>query len=182
MMDFYHRRAALGGLGLLLLLSVPCAIIMLAFDDRTRPGSAYPSDSDAAAIDFFHAHRQDFEKMRSLIEGHPFIYLAAESGRDESPPGAFRDVTQTRKELLRLMETLRLQAINGTQSSWGIRLILRSAGMVMAGSNKSFHYSGKTPPKNLVPSTEGFVPNTPDSSGVCRPIESGWYLQFDWGG
>lgn len=154
---------------------------MLAFEDKTGTQNAYPSDSDQAAVDFFHAHREDFEKVRSLVERHPFIGMD-DGGNDASPPDAFRDAPEAKAELLQLMQTLRLPWINGTQSDWGIRLTFRSTGMVMAGTNKSFYYSGKPPPKNVVTSTEGFTPNTTDSSSVFRPIGSGWYLRLDWGG
>lgn len=181
-MDSSHQRGILWGVALLLVLGIPFNFLMLAFDDRRGDSNEYPSDSDQAAIDFFHANRQDFEKIRSLVESHPFIFLAREKGGDESPPGAFRDAPEVRDELLRLMQALRLSWINGTESTWGIRLTFRSTGMAMAGTSKSFYHSGQAPPKNVVPSTESFISKTPGSSSAFRLVEPGWYLRLDWGG
>lgn len=142
--------------------------------------SGYPSDSDTDAINFFKSHSADFDKLRSLIEHNPFMLLNAER-KESIPPNAFIKAPEVKAELLQLMADLQLQWINGVESDWGIRLIFLSKGMVMGGTTKSFFYS-KAAPKNLVPSTEGFVPNTTESSSVFRKIDSDWYLQFEWGG
>lgn len=103
------------------------------------------------------------------------------SRKESMPPNAFIKSPEVKAELLKLMDDLQLQWINGVESDWGIRLTFLSEGMVMGGSTKSFFYS-KAVPKNLVPSTEAFVPNTPESSSVFRKIDGDWYLQFAWGG
>lgn len=157
-------------------LSVLCAVSGCGGGRK----SAYPSDSDQEAISFFQSHKTEFERLRVLIEQTPFMLLNAER-KEAIPPDALLRSPEVKTEMLQLMSNLRLKWINGLQSDWGIRLTFLSSGMAMGGTTKSFFYS-KQKPKNIVPSTEGFTPNTTDSSSVFRPIESDWYLQFEWGG
>ena len=152
-------------------------LVLNACERRSRHD--YPSDSDQSALSFFDTHKGEFEKLRVLIEKHPFIYVNTER-KDVSPPGALNDAV-AKSEILKLLSDLKLESANGTQSSWGVRLTFTSSGMAVGSTTKSFFYS-KVAPKNLVPSTEGFVPNTTESSSVFRKIDDNWYLQFEWGG
>lgn len=172
-------------IAILAILAVGVVFFALLFSPLPsfRDESDLPFDhsSDDSAINFFLSHQDSFEELRVKIEKQTtLVYYDLQ--RDEASPKAALGANNEEREMIRqLMKNLGVSALNGPVSSWGLRMIFRSEGMVTAGSTKSFYFS-RLKPEKIVPSIENFVIDAPESEGVYRNIVPNWYLKLDWGG
>ena len=147
----------------------------------TRPG--YPSDKDAEALQFFHDHQADFERLRSLIAAYPALIYVHRDRRELIPDDAIAKATEEWSEIQGLMTRLKLDALNGPASDWGLRMVFWGRGLVTASTTRSFWFSDVPPVRARVfPSLDTGFPDTPGSSSAFREIVPNWYLRLDWGG
>ena len=165
------------GTGLLLL-----AIIMAPFPPSDR-NPKHPSKKDAEALQFFHDHQADFERLRHLVADRPTLIYVHAGRREVIPPDAFANALQEWNEIMGLMTRLELAGLNGPASDRGLRMVFWGRGMVTASTTRSFWFSDVPPDRARVFSSldTGF-PDTPGSSSAFREILPNWYLRLDWGG
>lgn len=172
-------------IAILAILAVGAAFFALLFsplpDSRARSDLPFDHESDEAAIHFFLSHQDSFEDLRVRLEKQTTLVYYDLQRDEASPETALASDNAQRQIIRQIMKNLGLSALNGPASSWGLRMIFQSEGMVTAGSTKSFYFSRVTPQK-IVPSIENFVIDAPESEGVYRNIVPNWYLKLDWGG
>jgi hypothetical protein len=163
-------------------LSMILLSIVLSPIDPHRDPTVYPSNRETPAIEFFHAHAKDFERLRVLVSAHPELIYLHLGRREVSPKHVLEESNPEFKDILSIMARLKLASLNGPASDWGLRMSFLGSGMATGGKDHSFWFC-ETPPQDeqLLNTLDVHIPQ-PGSSSIFRQILPCWYLRYDWGG
>ncbi len=180
-----HASSGRISLVLLVLLGLGLLLVGLVLSPipTSRDPEVYPSRKAAPALQFFHQHQADMERLRSLVAARPALVYLHLKRRETVPKDVFANDSAAFNEVLALMTRLQLVWLNGRASSWGIRLSFWSQGMVTASTTQSFWFSEVPPAHDQIFTNFGDqLPSKYGSGSSFCEITPHWYLRLDWGG